>query len=226
MNRFFGTKKAPAPAPSMEEAAGRVDGRVGTLDAKIEQLDNELKKYKAQMKNSKGAAQNSIKKRALATLKRKKMYEQQRDQMAAQSFNIEQTTMAMDTAKDQIEVVGAMKQAAVALKSEVKKIDLDTIEDTMDDMADLMEELGEINEIMGASYGGLEDVDEADLEAELADMDFDDELDIGLGDAEPAIPAYLQTAPEANLASEEPAAVPAAATGVDEYGLPTAPVTA
>jgi hypothetical protein len=30
-------------------------------------------------------------------------------------------------------------------------------------------------------------------------------------------------APEANLASEEPAAVPAAATGVDEYGLPTAP---
>jgi hypothetical protein len=36
--------------------------------------------------------------------------------------------MAMDTAKDQIEVVGAMKQAAVALKSEVKKIDLDTIE--------------------------------------------------------------------------------------------------
>jgi hypothetical protein len=63
------------------------------------------------MKNSKGAAQNSIKKRALAvssfdsvpcqkgflnvrlsikTLKRKKMYEQQRDQMAAQSFNIEQ----------------------------------------------------------------------------------------------------------------------------------------
>ena len=36
-------------------------------------------------------------------------------------------------------------------------------------------------------------MDEADLEAELADMDFDDELDIGLGDAEPAIPAYLQT---------------------------------
>jgi hypothetical protein len=35
MNRFFGTKKAPAPAPSMEEAAGRVDGRVGTLDAKV-----------------------------------------------------------------------------------------------------------------------------------------------------------------------------------------------
>jgi len=131
--------------------------------------------------------------------------------------------MAMETAKDQLEVVGAMKQAAVALKGEVKKIDLDSIEDTMDDMTDLMDELGEINEIMASSYGGLEDVDEADLEAELEGLGFDDELDIGLGDAEPAIPSYLQTAPEANLASEEPAAVPAGATGVDEYGLPTAP---
>jgi hypothetical protein len=40
---------------------------------------------------------------------------------------------------------------------------------------------------------GLEDVDEADLEAELDGLGFDDELDIGLGGAEPAIPSYLQT---------------------------------
>jgi charged multivesicular body protein 5 len=224
MNRIFGKKKEAPPPPSMTEAAGRVDGRVGTLDAQIEQLDNELRKYKAQMKNAKGSAATSIKKRAMATLKRKKMYEQQRDSMAAQSFNIEQTTMAMDTAKDQIEVVAAMKGAAAALKTEVKKIDLDSVEDTMDDMADLMEEMGEITEMLGQSYGGLEDVDEADLEAELDGLGFDDELDVGLGDAEPAVPSYLQTAPEATLASEEPAAVPA--TGVDEYGLPTAPVSA
>jgi hypothetical protein len=86
--------------------------------------------------------------------------------------------MAMDTVKDQIEVVAAMKGAAAALKTEVKKINLDSVEvfcgcyccffcfqsvvlilkiapfkDTMDDMAELMEEMGEITEMLGQSYG-------------------------------------------------------------------------
>ncbi len=46
---------------------------------------------------------------------------------------------------------------------------------------------------MNGFRSGLEDVDEADLEAELDGLGFDDELDIGLGGAEPAIPSYLQT---------------------------------
>jgi len=205
----------------MQEASSRVDGRVGTLDAKIEELDQRLKKYKTQLKKAKGAAASSIKKRAMADLKRKKMYEQQRDQMAATSFNIEQTTMAMDTAKDTLEVVGAMKQAAKALKVEHKKLDIDAIEDMQDDLADLMEDANEINEMLGRSYGGLEEVDEADLEAELEGLGFDDEVDVDIGDAEPAIPSYLQMAPEAAQATEEPAPVE---QQVDEYGLPTAPV--
>jgi len=218
MNRIFGKKTPEAPAPSMQEAAGRVDGRVGTLDAKIEQIDNELRKYKAQMNAAKGTAKNAIKKRAMATLKRKKMYEAQRDQMAAQSFNIEQTTMAMDTAKDTIEVVGAMKNAAKALKVEHKKLDVDEIMDMQDDLADVMEDMNEINEMMGRSYG--EEIDEGDLEAELDGLGFDDEVDLELGDAEPSIPSYLQTAPEA-ARTEEPAPIE---QSVDEYGLPTAPV--
>lgn len=36
----------------------------------------------------------------METLKRKKMYEQQRDQMAGQQFNIEQTSFAIDSVKD------------------------------------------------------------------------------------------------------------------------------
>lgn len=40
-------------------------------------------------------------------LKRKKMYEQQRDQMAGQQFNIEQTTFAIDSIKDTATTVGA-----------------------------------------------------------------------------------------------------------------------
>lgn len=70
------------------------------ITPQIKALDQELIKYKNALKKSKGAAAAGIKKRAIETLKRKKMYEQQRDQMAAQQFNIEQTSFAIDSVKD------------------------------------------------------------------------------------------------------------------------------
>ncbi|OQR81352.1 charged multivesicular body protein 5 [Thraustotheca clavata] len=90
MHRIFGNKKPEAPKVNISDVHGRVDGRVTNLDAKINQLEQELKKYKEQMAKTKGPALASIKQRAMQTLKRKKMYEQQRDSLAAQSFNIEQ----------------------------------------------------------------------------------------------------------------------------------------
>lgn len=49
-----------------------------------------LRLFALQMAKTKGPALNAIKQRAMQTLKRKKMYEQQRDNLTAQSFNIEQ----------------------------------------------------------------------------------------------------------------------------------------
>lgn len=66
----------------------------------IKGLDAELVKYRNALKKAKGPAAANIKKRAMETLKRKKMYEQQRDQMAGQQFNIEQTSFAIDSIKD------------------------------------------------------------------------------------------------------------------------------
>lgn len=45
-----------------------------------------------------------------------------------------------------------MKEAGKGLKKEVKKINVDEVEDLADDMADLMEDMNEINEAMGRSY--------------------------------------------------------------------------
>jgi charged multivesicular body protein 5 len=42
------------------------------------------------MKKARGPAVNAVKQRAMQTLKRKKMFEAQRDKLMAQSFNIEQ----------------------------------------------------------------------------------------------------------------------------------------
>ena len=62
----------------LSDATTSVNARVETLDKKIKDLDAELLRYKEQLKRAKGPAEQNIKKRALETLKRKRMYEQQR----------------------------------------------------------------------------------------------------------------------------------------------------
>ncbi|CAM9922906.1 unnamed protein product [Scytosiphon promiscuus] len=156
----------------------------------------------------------------METLKRKKMYEGQRDQMAGQQFNIEQTGFAIDSIKDTATTVAAMKDASKTLKADIKKIDINKVEDMTDDMADMMEDMNEINDIMGRSYNVGEELDEDDLDAELACLD--DELDALEGLEEDTGPSYV--AQPASL-PQEPSLVPESTgpTGVDEFGLPVGP---
>jgi charged multivesicular body protein 5 len=55
-------------------------------------------------------------------------YDQQGDAMRQQSFNMEQATMAIQTAKDTHVVVSAMKAGVSQMKKEYKKINIDNIE--------------------------------------------------------------------------------------------------
>ena len=127
MHRLFGKPKQAAPTPTLSDASTSINNRVASLDEKIKGLDGELIKFKDQLKRAKGPAAEGIKRRALETLKRKKMYESQRDQMAGQAFNVEQTAFAIETVKDTQTTVFAMKAAAQALKVENQKIDIGTL---------------------------------------------------------------------------------------------------
>jgi hypothetical protein len=62
------------------------------------------------------------------------MYEQQKDQMSNQQFNLDQTAFAIDTVKSTQVTVAAMSAAAKTLKKEQKKIDLNDLENMQDDM--------------------------------------------------------------------------------------------
>ncbi|KAJ1458560.1 Snf7 family [Pelagophyceae sp. CCMP2097] len=216
MKRIFGAKKdAPAP-PSLNDAGVKVEARCGALDEKIGKLDQELSGYKEKMKKARGPALNTLKQRAMAVLKRKKMYEQQRDQMAGQAFNIEQTNFAIDSVKDTITTVDAMRQASKVLKKEIKKVNVDGIEDLQDDLADMMEDMHEVQDALGRSYGLGDEIDEADLDAELACLG--DELGLDDLDAEAdSTPAYLTPA-----LPEQPTNEPSTPAAVDEFGLPVA----
>jgi charged multivesicular body protein 5 len=115
MNRIFGKKKEVAPPPSLNDATGRIDSSVARLDEKIAKLEGELRRYKEQMKKAKGSAAVSIKRRAMQTLKQKKMYEGQRDQMAAQGFNIDSTRFALDMVRTRsVAILGSFAYLCIA----------------------------------------------------------------------------------------------------------------
>ncbi|DBA02476.1 TPA: hypothetical protein N0F65_008690 [Lagenidium giganteum] len=221
MNRIFGRQKPEAPQVNIGDVHSKVDGRVTDLDMKIATLDQELRKYKEQMAKTRGPALAGIKQRAMQTLKRKKMYETQRDSLAAQSFNIEQASFAIESTKDTLDTVSAMKVATVQLKAEHKKINLDELENLQDDMADLLEDMSEIQEALGRSYGIGADVDESELEAELARLEEEWAEEEQLAQTETATPSYLAPAQQHDLPSA-PTALPArpSPTRTDEFGLP------
>lgn len=219
MRRVFGKKKVDAPAPSLDQASNGLGGRIGEMDQKIEGLENEMRGYKDKIKKTTNpAAKKQLQKRAMEVLKRKRMYENQRDATMGQQFNIDQTNFSLESAKASITTVAAMKAANAELKRTIRKdLDIDDIDGLADDMAELMDDFNEINEALGRNFATPDDLDEADLDAELEL--YGDELEEEV--AAESVPSYLLPAQPNNTPGHK---VPVAAGGMDEFGLPTAPI--
>lgn len=214
MRRVFGKKKADLPAPSLDQASSGIGQRISDMDTKIANLEEELRSYKEKIKKTKSpAAKKQLQKRALEVLKRKRMYENQRDTAAAQQFNIDQTAFSIESSKATVQSVAAMKAANKELKSIIRKdLDINAVDDLADDMAELMDDFNEINEALGQNFATPDDLDEADLDAELELLG--DELEEV---EEDATPSYLLPA--------TPNVTPGGKVDESELGLPSAPVS-
>ncbi|KPM05616.1 hypothetical protein NH340_JMT04240 [Sarcoptes scabiei] len=217
MNRMFGKAKEQKPLPQLSDVIANVDSRVDSIDKKIQKLEAELSKYKDQLKKMReGPSKNLIKQKAMNILKQRKMYENQRNTLMQQSFNMEQTNMATQTLKDTQVTVEAMKLGVKEMKREYKKVNIDQIEDLQDDLADMMEDANEVQEALGRSYG-MPEVDEDELEAELEAIN--DEL--ALDDT-----SYLDEVSNLKVPSKEPGeSINTDGQLVDEFGLPKLPAT-
>jgi charged multivesicular body protein 5 len=219
MNRLFGRSKDKTPAPNLTECIANVDSRGESIDKKIQRLDVDLNKYKEQMKKMReGPAKNAIKQKALRVLKQRKMYESQRENLMAQSFNMEQTNFATQQLKDTKLTVDAMKVGVKEMKREYKKVNIDDIENMQDELEDMLEQANEVQEAMGRSYG-VPDVDESELEAELEALGDELALDTDT--------SYLDEAVNAPSAPTRDPGESVNADGqlVDEFGLPRIPAS-
>ncbi|VDM61189.1 unnamed protein product [Angiostrongylus costaricensis] len=206
MRRIFGTSKKEPP-PDLNNAIANIESRGESIEKKIAKLDGELVKLRDQMaKMREGPTKNMLKQKALRILKQKRMYENQKGQLDQQAFNMDQSNFAIQGMKDN-----------QTMQKEFKKMDIDKIEDMQDQMEDMLDMNNEIQEAMSRQYD-TPDIDEADLEAELALLG--DELDLGETDTN-----YLD---EALSAPGVPSAKPtsskvAEGLEVDEFGLPKIP---
>mmetsp|Transcript_1002 Transcript_1002/g.2026 ORF Transcript_1002/g.2026 Transcript_1002/m.2026 type:complete len:218 (+) Transcript_1002:212-865(+) len=216
MDRIFGKKKQAAPAPGLGETSAGLGGRVDEMDQKIAGLEQELRVYKEKIKRARTpAAKQMVQKRAMEVLKRKKMYENQRDMVAGQQFNIDQASFGIESAKANVQTVAAIKGANQELKRTLKKdLNIDDVEDLADDMAEMMDDFNEINEALGRNFATPDDIDEADLDAELEMLE--DEMFEEEALAEEATPSYLQTT------SEMPA-TPTTELPMAQMGMPAVP---
>ncbi|KAF8646407.1 hypothetical protein AX16_007272 [Volvariella volvacea WC 439] len=168
MNRIFGTSATRKPKPTLQDAIASTDARMASIEVKIKKLDGELGRYKEQMsKMRNGPGKNAIQQRALRTLKQKKMYEAQIAQLTQQTFNMESAALTTENLRNTMATVEAMQAANKELRKQYGKIDIDKIESVHYDMEDLLEQANEIQESLARSYAVPDELDEADLEAEL-----------------------------------------------------------
>ncbi|KAI0533661.1 putative SNF7 family protein [Xylaria digitata] len=167
MNRLFGT--APkGPKPTLNTAIGNLDTRISSVDVKIASINSELQTYQTKIaKMRDGPGKTALKQKALKVLQRRKQYEAQRDQLQSQVWNMEQAQTLQDNLAGVMTTVDAMKTTQRELKKQYGKVDLDKIERMQDEMADLLDVGNEIQETLSRGYEVPDDVDEAELDAEL-----------------------------------------------------------
>ena len=96
--------------------------------------------------------------------------------------------MMQDNLKNVMTTVDAMKQTNKSLKQQYGKINIDKIERMQDEMADLMDIGNDIQESISRSYDIPEDVDEAELDAELEALGDEVELE---GFGQESTPSFM-----------------------------------
>eukprot|EP00008_Paramoeba_atlantica_P006162 CAMPEP_0201489276 /NCGR_PEP_ID=MMETSP0151_2-20130828/21730_1 /ASSEMBLY_ACC=CAM_ASM_000257 /TAXON_ID=200890 /ORGANISM="Paramoeba atlantica, Strain 621/1 / CCAP 1560/9" /LENGTH=229 /DNA_ID=CAMNT_0047874811 /DNA_START=76 /DNA_END=765 /DNA_ORIENTATION=- len=210
MDRFFGAKKEVAPPPSLDEAGQRMDSRIQALDQRIQSLDQQLLQCQKQLGQTKSPViQKGIKEKAFRLLKQKKQLEAQRDQMIGSQINLSQAQFTIDSMRDTAVTVEAMKAANSSIQQQMQSMDVNSVYNLQDQLEEAFDYQNEIQEVMARSYGVPDDIDEADLEAELEALQMESQST--------ATPSF-----EALFSSESAPVSEAAATPAeqDEYGLP------
>lgn len=115
--------------------------------------------------------QNTYKLQLNQKVQRKKLYENQLNQICSQNMMLEKLKFNQESLEQQKEMAGNMKQALEAQKLQMKDIDMDKIQDLQDEMMDMQQEQNYMNEMLNQNFALNNPVDEAELDEEMRDIE-------------------------------------------------------
>lgn len=177
MNRVFGfgAKKShdqllKESNDAMNSAQQGLQSRISHLDTQISQLNMQLTDIQRRLQLTKTPmGQRPLRAQALKLLNKRKKLEQMRESLDNQDWSMTQAQLMTDSLQNTMISVNAMKQNNKILKAQYGKINIDKLEDMQDEMIDLIDKGEELQNALRLNNGldELDDIDEADLDAEL-----------------------------------------------------------
>ncbi|MBA0701912.1 hypothetical protein Goari_027413 [Gossypium aridum] len=108
---------------------------------------------------------------AIQCLKRKKLYEQQIEQLGNFQLRVHDQMIMLEGAKATTETVDTLRTGAAAMKAMQKATSIDDVDKTMDEINEQTENMKQIQEALSTPIGVAADFDEDELEAELEELE-------------------------------------------------------
>lgn len=126
------------------------------------------------MTKAKECLKRQDKKGATLALRRKKMVMSRMEALETSYLQIQEQILDLESLQTTTETFTAMKEAAKAQKSALAKHDADSVQDIMDDLQEARQNMKDVQDAFEiAGYQGT-DIDEAELEDELAALEEED----------------------------------------------------
>ncbi|KAK8973058.1 hypothetical protein V6N11_049408 [Hibiscus sabdariffa] len=145
------------------------------LNETLEMLEKKekvlVKKAAAEVEKAKEFAKGRNKRAAIQCLKRKRLYEQQIEQLGNFQLRIHDQMIMLEGAKATTETVDALRTGAAAMKAMQKATNIDDVDKTMDEINEQTENMKQIQEALSTPIGAAADFDEDELEAELEELE-------------------------------------------------------
>jgi hypothetical protein len=158
---FWWTKQEQPKAPTNIETIDQLDNSIQSLKARRMKA---LYNADTLEKEAKSLDKIRDKQKILGLLKRKQVYTNQVAILEGQIANLEQTSMAVDSAGVSADIVQTMKDATANIKQ--ANIDVVEIQEVSDDLGDQMRDIAEINRALSAPLG-MDVAEEEDLNEKL-----------------------------------------------------------
>jgi len=201
--KMFGGGKKGEKAPTTGEAIQKLRETEEMLLKKQDFLE---KKIESELTIAKKNAKTN-KRAALQAIKRKKRYDKQLAQIDGTLTTLEQQREALEGANTNTAVLQTMGEAAKSLKKAHEGMNVDDVHEMMDDIAEQQDVASEISNAISNPVAFGQEFDEDDLEAELAELEAEGELE----EQRKLDEEFLDVGPSASDLPEVPNAEPASA---------------